>query len=212
MKFYRFLLSQPQRGGRYSGRGPSNSPSEGRSPSTSAAPHLIFCRASRCSAQRAKSSPDCPSIEIDRPYAWGLKMTRPAPFSLGARRLIFQEARQRGFWAVTAGPVGFRAAWLLFDPHGTDFDTYFGLHDGMTPLDQLAAFAIGLTPAGTHWAYFGASKVKVKSARSPSVGLSCQLCSGIAAIEMAKVILGRKPLRAAPCSAQLAGPARSVRP
>jgi molybdopterin/thiamine biosynthesis adenylyltransferase len=123
-------------------------------------------------------------------------------FSLAARRLVFREARQRGIWAITAGPIGFSAAWLLFDPKGMDFDTYFGLHDGMSPVDQLAAFAIGLAPAGTHWPYLDLSEVKLKAARGPSVGLACQLCSGVAAMEAAKVILGRKPLRPAPAYAQ----------
>ncbi len=123
-------------------------------------------------------------------------------FSFDARRLLFREARQRGLWAITAGPVGFSAAWLLFDPQGMDFDTYFDMHDGMPPVDQYAAFAIGLAPAGTHWPYLDLSEVKRKAARGPSAGLACQLCSGIAAVETAKVILGRKPLRPAPCYAQ----------
>jgi molybdopterin/thiamine biosynthesis adenylyltransferase len=123
-------------------------------------------------------------------------------FSLDARRLVFREARQRDLWAITAGPLGFSAAWLLFDPQGMAFDTYFDLRDDMPPLDQLAAFAIGLAPAGTHWPYLDVSEVKVKTARGPSAGLACQLCSGIAAVEVAKVILGRKPLRPAPCFAQ----------
>ncbi|MGA2259298.1 MAG: ThiF family adenylyltransferase [Thermoguttaceae bacterium] len=123
-------------------------------------------------------------------------------FSFDARRLIFREARQRGIWAITAGPLGFSAAWLLFDPHGMDFDTYFGFYDGMSSLDKIAALIVGVAPAGTHWPYFDLSEVKMKAARGPSVGIACQLCSGIAAVEAAKVILGRKPLRPAPCYAQ----------
>ncbi len=123
-------------------------------------------------------------------------------FSFDARRLIFREARKRGIWAITAGPVGFSVAWLIFDPQGMDFDTYFDLYDGMTPLDRDVAFIMGVAPAGTHWAYFDKSKVKQEAARAPSVGLACQLCSGVAAVETAKVILGRKPLRPAPCYAQ----------
>jgi molybdopterin/thiamine biosynthesis adenylyltransferase len=123
-------------------------------------------------------------------------------FAFDARRFLFREARRRGLWAITAGPVGFSAAWLLFDPQGMDFDTYFGLHDGMAPVDQFTAFIIGLTPAGTHWRYLDLSEVNEKGARGPSTGLACQLCSGIAAVETAKIILGRKPLRPAPCYAQ----------
>jgi len=38
--------------------------------------------------------------------------------------------------------------------------------------------------------------------RGPSAGLACQLCSGVAAAETLKVLLGRGPLRPAPCYAQ----------
>jgi molybdopterin/thiamine biosynthesis adenylyltransferase len=123
-------------------------------------------------------------------------------FALEARRLVFRELRRRGMWAVIAGPLGFSVAWLVFDPKGMDFDTYFDMHDGMDHLDQAVAFAIGLSPAGTHWGYFDLSETNVGTGRAPSAGLACQLCSGVATIEAAKVILGRKPPRAAPCYAQ----------
>ncbi len=123
-------------------------------------------------------------------------------FAFDSRRLIFREARRRGIWAITAGPIGFSAAWLLFDPQGMDFDTYFDLHEGMVPVDQFATFLMGLAPAMTHRRYFDLSEVEGKAARGPSVGLACQLCSGIAAAETAKIILGRQPLRPAPCYAQ----------
>jgi molybdopterin/thiamine biosynthesis adenylyltransferase len=123
-------------------------------------------------------------------------------FAFDTRRMIFREARRRGLWAVTAGPVGFSAAWLLFDPRGMDFDTYFDLHDGMEPVDQFAAFLMGLTPRGTHFSYLDLSQVEGRAARGPSAGLACCLCAGAAAAETAKILLARRPLRAAPYYAQ----------
>ena len=52
-------------------------------------------------------------------------------FAIDARRLVFREARRRGIWAITAGPIGFSAAWLVFSPTGMSFDDYFDLDDGM---------------------------------------------------------------------------------
>src|SRR5262245_20603169 len=52
-------------------------------------------------------------------------------FAVGARRVVFAEARRRGIWAVTAGPHAFSTAWLIFSPNGMSFDEYFDLHDGM---------------------------------------------------------------------------------
>jgi len=123
-------------------------------------------------------------------------------FAFDARRLVFREARRRGIWAITAGPIGFSAAWLVFDPQGMDFDTYFDLHDGMAPADQFAAFLIGLTPRGTHFRYLDLSVVDRRTGRGPSAGLACSLCAGVAVAEAAKVILGRGTLRPAPCYAQ----------
>lgn len=123
-------------------------------------------------------------------------------FAFDARRLLFREARQRGLWAITAGPIGFGAAWILFDPQGMDFDTYFDLHDGMSAIDQFAAFTSALAPAGLHWPYFDLSHVQGKTARGPAASAACQICSGIAAVEAVKAILGRGPLRSAPCYAQ----------
>jgi molybdopterin/thiamine biosynthesis adenylyltransferase len=123
-------------------------------------------------------------------------------FSFDARRMIFREARARGIWGVTAGPVGFSAAWVLYDPAGMSFDEYFDLHDEMAPVDQFTAFGVGLTPRLTQLAYLDLARVKGDAAQAPSAGLACQLCSGVAAVEVLKIVLGRKPLRPAPCYAQ----------
>src|SRR5207247_1257037 len=100
-------------------------------------------------------------------------------FSLGTRRLVFREARRRGIWAVTAGPIGFSAAWLVFAPTGMSFDEYFDLNDSMDRADQLVAFLTGLTPRASHLAYLDLKQVDPRSGRGPSTGLACQLCAGV---------------------------------
>jgi molybdopterin/thiamine biosynthesis adenylyltransferase len=119
-------------------------------------------------------------------------------FALDARRLAFREARRRGIWAVTAGPIGFSAAWLAFSPTGMSFDDYFDLHDTMDRLDQVIAFLAGLTPKATHFPYMDLSHADPKTGRGPSAGLACHLCSGVAAAEVVKILLGRGPIRPAP--------------
>jgi molybdopterin/thiamine biosynthesis adenylyltransferase len=123
-------------------------------------------------------------------------------FAFESRRLLFREARNAGIWVVTAGPIGFSTAWLVFDPKGMSFDDYFDLHDGMDPLDQFVAFTAGIAPRGTHWPYLDLSHVDRSSGRGPSAGLACHLASGVAAAEVVKILLQRGPLRAAPCYAQ----------
>jgi molybdopterin/thiamine biosynthesis adenylyltransferase len=123
-------------------------------------------------------------------------------FSFEARQLLFSKAREKGNWAITAGPIGFSTAWLAFDPAGMSFDAYFDMHDGMAPLDQFAAFAVGLAPRATHFKYIDLSYVDGRTARGPSVGLACNLASGVTAAEAAKILLNRQPLRPAPYFAQ----------
>ena len=119
-------------------------------------------------------------------------------FAIQTRRLLFREAQRRGIWAVTAGPLGFSTAWLAFDPHGLSFDDYFDLADGQDPREQLVAFAVGLAPRATHLSYLDLAQVDLRSGRGPSVGLACQLCAGVAAAEVLKIVLGRGTVQAAP--------------
>jgi molybdopterin/thiamine biosynthesis adenylyltransferase len=123
-------------------------------------------------------------------------------FALEARRLLFAEARRRAVWAVTAGPLGFSAAWLVFSPTGMSFDEYFDLDRTTDPLDRLISFLIGLAPSATQRTYMDLSKADPASGRGPSVGLACQLCSGVAAAEVLKILLGRSPVRPVPWYAQ----------
>jgi molybdopterin/thiamine biosynthesis adenylyltransferase len=123
-------------------------------------------------------------------------------FAIEARRLVFREARRRGIWAVTAGPVGFSAASLTFSPRGMSFDEYFDIHEAMDTADRLVAFIVGLAPRATHLAYLDLTQVDPRTGRGPSAGLACQLCSGVAAAEVLKILLGRSPIYPAPWAFQ----------
>jgi molybdopterin/thiamine biosynthesis adenylyltransferase len=122
-------------------------------------------------------------------------------FAFEARRMLFREARKRGIWVITAGPIGFSTAWLIFDPDGMAFDDYFDLKDGMEPVDMFCAFALGLAPRSTHLPYFDFSYVEA-SGRGPSVAAACNLASGVVGAEAIKILLQRGNVRAAPYYAQ----------
>jgi len=119
-------------------------------------------------------------------------------FAIETRRLLFREARRRGIWAVTAGPLGFSTAWLVFDPRGMSFDEYFDLQDDQDSNKQLSGFVVGLAPRATHLSYLDLAQVDLRAGRGPSLGLACQLCAGVAAADVVKILLGRGPLYAAP--------------
>lgn len=123
-------------------------------------------------------------------------------FEIDLRRLLFAEARRRGIFAITAGPIGFSTAWLVFDPAGMSFDDYFDLKDEQTPLEKIVAFAIGLTPALLQQPYIDLSEVNLLERRGPSAGLACELCAGVVGAQAVKILLGRPGLRPAPYFAQ----------
>lgn len=123
-------------------------------------------------------------------------------FETAARRLLFRNAAERDLYAITAGPIGFGAALLTFAPHGMPFDRYFGFSDRQSPLEQLAAFAVGLTPGLLHRPYIDLSHVNLAEHRGPSAGLACQLCAGVTAAEALKILLHRGQVRCAPYYSQ----------
>jgi hypothetical protein len=68
----------------------------------------------------------------------------------------------------------------------------------MDRLDKLIAFLVGLTPAATQRDYWDLAQVDPRSGRGPSAGLSCHLCSGVAAAEVVKILLGRGQIHPVP--------------
>jgi molybdopterin/thiamine biosynthesis adenylyltransferase len=120
-------------------------------------------------------------------------------FNFDTRRLLFNRAREKGIYVITAGPLGFSSAMLIFSPHeGMSFDEYFNIVDGMTPQDQYLSFALGLAPRATHIKYMDLSKVDLESKAGPSLNIACQICSGMAATEAVRIILKKGRIKPAP--------------
>lgn len=120
-------------------------------------------------------------------------------FAFETRRLIFKHAREMGIPVITAGPVGFSAALLVFMPdEGMAFDEYFGIDDGMSLEEKLIAFFIGLAPRATHMEYIDATRIDMRTQQGPSIAAACQLCASVAATEAVRILLKRPGIRPAP--------------
>jgi hypothetical protein len=87
-------------------------------------------------------------------------------------------------------------------PHGPTFDDYFDIREGMSELDQLARFAVGLAPAGLHLPYIDRSSVSLKDHRGPSSFIAINLCAAVAGMETLNLLLQRRPPTAVPRYAQ----------
>lgn len=119
-------------------------------------------------------------------------------FALDIRRRVFALCSARGIAATTVAPLGMGAALLNFVPGGMTFEQYFRL-EGHTEDEQALKFLVGLSPAMLQMGYLvDPSRVDLANRRGPSTGIAVQLCSGIAAAQVLKLVLRRGPVLSAP--------------
>ncbi|AFL76086.1 ThiF family adenylyltransferase [Thiocystis violascens] len=119
-------------------------------------------------------------------------------FAPDIRSLAFGRCHALGIPAITAGPIGMGAPYLIFLPGGMSFEQYFRL-DGQPVERQYVNFLLGLTPTALHRGYLvEPGRLNLAGRSGPSTGMACQLCAGIVGIEALKILLGRSPVHAAP--------------
>jgi hypothetical protein len=123
-------------------------------------------------------------------------------FSIDARTLIHQRARALGKTVLFSAPLGFSATLHVFPPEGMSFERYFDVREGMSKFERLIAFAVGLAPRGTHWAYMDLKKVSIAERAGPSLAGACDLSAGLVATEALARLLNRRPSRGVPCFTQ----------
>jgi molybdopterin/thiamine biosynthesis adenylyltransferase len=123
-------------------------------------------------------------------------------FAVEARRMVFAACRARGIPAVTAAPLGMGVAVLHFAPRGMTFEDYFRL-EGHSKQEQLARFMAGLSPNMLQRSYLAVpSAVNFGKERGPSTAMGCELCAGVMATEVLKILLKRGPVRPVPWGLQ----------
>ncbi|HRP76463.1 MAG TPA: ThiF family adenylyltransferase [Rhodocyclaceae bacterium] len=119
-------------------------------------------------------------------------------FAFEARRAVFDACQQRGIPAVTAAPLGMGAAVLVFTPDSMSFEDYFGL-EGCDEDEMAVRFLLGLSPGMLQRSYLAdPSRVDLKVRKGPSTIAACQLCAGVTATEVIKLLLGRGKVLKAP--------------
>jgi molybdopterin/thiamine biosynthesis adenylyltransferase len=119
-------------------------------------------------------------------------------FEIDLRRLLFRKARERGIYALGAGPVGFSTAWVVFAPHGMTFDRYFDLSDTMDSIEKFVAYISGMAPSLLQRKYMDLSYLDFKNRTGPSTSLACHLASAVVGAEVLKILLGRGRMYSAP--------------
>lgn len=123
-------------------------------------------------------------------------------FAFSAREMVFAACAEQSIPAVTAAPIGLGAALINFLPGRMSFEQYFrfaGASDG----EKAVRFLAGLAPALLHRGYLvDPSRVDLLNQRGPSTIIACQLCAGVAAAQVLKIVLRRGPVLAAPWALQ----------
>jgi len=117
-------------------------------------------------------------------------------FAIQARRLLFMKCHYKHIPVITAGPIGFGVAYLVFKPDGKSFDDYFAITDDMTEQDQIAHFMVGLVPALLQRPYMLGVNLDKKVGPS-SVG-AVNLCAGVVAVTALKLLLNKGEVKAIP--------------
>ena len=123
-------------------------------------------------------------------------------FAVAARRMVFAACAVKGIPAVTAAPLGMGSAVLNFLPGRMTFEQYFQL-EGRSEQEQLIRFLIGLSPAMPQRGYLVCPEaVDFVAHKGPSTPMACDICAGMAATQVLKILTGRGPLLAAPWGQQ----------
>ena len=120
-------------------------------------------------------------------------------FNIDIRRLIFSRAREKKIPVITAGPLGFSTALLIFMPdRGMGFDRYFNISDDLDREEQLIRFFVGLAPKATQAAYISPATISMAGGRGPSTGAGCLICSSVLTAESVRILLNKKGIKCAP--------------
>jgi molybdopterin/thiamine biosynthesis adenylyltransferase len=119
-------------------------------------------------------------------------------FAFSAREITFGACGRRRVPAVTAAPIGMGMALLNFLPGGMDYQAYFRVA-GHTDKEKALRLLVGLSPALLQRSYLvDPSRVRLDARRGPSTVMACELCAGVAATQVLKIVLGRGKVLAAP--------------
>ena len=114
-------------------------------------------------------------------------------FNFDIRRLIFKKAYEKKIPVITAGPLGFSTAMLIFMPDiGMTFDQYFNIHDSLELEEKLIRFFIGLAPKASQADYIDPDSISMRTRKGPSLGAACQFCSAVVATETVRILLKKK--------------------
>jgi molybdopterin/thiamine biosynthesis adenylyltransferase len=122
-------------------------------------------------------------------------------FNVNARRDFVNAACEKGIPVISAGPIGFGTAYLIFMPGGPNFDQYYNTSFNMHEDWMLMYFLAGTAPKRLHKQYMSDPKMMFESIvrrKPPSLKGAIDLCAGVTALGAVKILLGKGEVKAVP--------------
>lgn len=123
-------------------------------------------------------------------------------YCFAERFVLYEAARQRGLWVLTAPPLGFGFTLLVFDPHGMTFEEYFDLNPAMQESDQVIALIAGIAPIPYLLRYLDKDVISTEGRRLPSVGAAPFMIAGVIATEVVNLLTRKSAVMTVPEIAQ----------
>ena len=124
-------------------------------------------------------------------------------FVFDVRRMLFKRAQEKGIPVITAGPLGFSTAVLVFTPGGMGFDEYFAVDDDTEQTRKYLNFALALAPKALHTRYIDRTSIDFSTMKGPSLHVGCLMSAAVAATEALRLLLGRKGVKPVPYYIQI---------
>ncbi|PWY54303.1 hypothetical protein DGG96_17800 [Legionella qingyii] len=119
-------------------------------------------------------------------------------FVLDIRAQVFKRAYEMNIPAITAGPIGMGACYLVVMPGQMTFEEYFQFN-GYNTEELPVRFLVGLNPKLFNRHYLvDPSRVNFDLEKGPSTIIACQLCAGVMGAEALKILLHRGTIYALP--------------
>jgi len=114
------------------------------------------------------------------------------------RSKVFSKANELNIPAITAAPLGFGAAYIVFMPNKMTFEEYFQFNNDPKEKKYIK-FLLGLAPKSLQSSYLiDKSKINLSQKKGPSSITACNLCAGITGVEAIKILLNRGKVFYAP--------------
>ncbi len=121
-------------------------------------------------------------------------------FVMDAREAVFAACAAKGIPAVTAAPLGWGTALLVFASGGYSFEQYFQMA-GQPYMEKLRRFLVGLSPSAMELEpLVETGRLDIANQRGPSTPVGATLCAAVVTTTAVKLLLGRGEVPLAPTS------------